>query len=652
MKIIVSKVPEIINKQVGKYLILNEISRGGMGIIYLGKHVTLNRYAAVKMLFPHLAGELNFVKRFMEEMNAMSKLKHPNIVDIYDYEEAFKTYFIVMEVVVGRSLESLMKDSGPIQAEPAGMIIRQVLKALDCAHSNGILHRDIKPSNIMITTQGFVKVLDFGIAKIIGGENLTQTGFMVGTPQYISPEQAQGEPVVQASDLYSVSVVLFQLLTGQPPFVSNTPVGVIMAHIKETPPKLRKLNPNIPAALEKFVLKGLEKKPQKRFASAQEMLSALDEILPSSASATLETPETITKKAVMQFEPTKLLESVPGDSSKASPQDTLQHHRFNLKQAIFSIINSLQTIILINTQKLIAIAIIVLIAIGIGWLSISDTGHTLIKDSYISVMSLVSPAPAPTAVPAEPSVFAIPQSETTESGTILGIAFIQIPEGSFTMGEKAGVSDLLDNSPDHQTTLDTYYISKYEITNEQYNMFIQDTGYPSPSSWSNGSFESTTNHQPVTNVTWYDANTYCIWFEKKTGLSKFRLPTEAEWERAASGSGIFPWGNKWNGKNSNVLESGKNTIVNVGSFPGDQSASGLYDLGGNVREWIWDYYSMSAYAIARSNNPEGPEQGERRVIRGGSYRLTYKDSRVKKRDCLEPYEKADDLGFRLVYIPV
>ncbi len=655
-----AKAQNLLNKQVGKYLILNEISRGGMGIIYLGKHATLNRYAAVKMLFPHLAGEINFVKRFREETKAMAKLKHPNIVDLYDYVEAFDTYFIIMEVVVGRSLESMLKESGPMDAEPAIDIIRQILKALESAHEKGVLHRDVKPSNIMVNDQGFVKVLDFGISKIIGGENLTQTGFMVGTPQYISPEQAQGAQVLAASDVYSAAIVLYEILAGQPPFIASTPVGVIMSHIKDAPPKPRKINPNIPPQLEKIILKGLEKKPGKRYASAREMLDALDNFKPSQTGEIpipeeflkdrkeedLAVSETVIARKLESVSTTLLPNTQDDQETRIMPessQETIQAPEadldFTAEQTPIK-----TSITLSKWQKISLFSIGILMVVMGSVLGGTQSGRTLVGNSWNSMVSVFSKAET-VEVKIEASRFAISADIASDRQSILGIKFVKLAACTFMMGAKPGTTGSLDDSPDHEVRLDSFFISKYEITYGQYQMFIMDMNRSLPSSWPENTDQF--QNKPVTSITWVEAYLYCKWLSSKTGL-KFRLPTEAEWERAAYSSGIYPWGDRYKSKMANTSDSGQNSPVDVGTFSDDRSLAGVCDMGGNVREWIQDYYSMSVYATSKNDNPSGPSTGSKRVLRGGSFKRNYKDARVTRRDSHNPHKSADDIGFRIV----
>lgn len=641
------KGPNLINKQVGKYLIINEISRGGMGIVYLGQHVTLNRYAAVKMLFPHLAAESSFVKRFREEMNAMSKVKHPNIVDIYDYEEANGTYFIIMEVVVGRPLDFLLKEFGPMALQPAAAIIRQVLAAIGYAHEKNILHRDIKPSNIIIDENGNVKVLDFGIAKIIGGENLTQTGFMVGSPHYISPEQAQGEPVVRASDLYSIAVVLFQMLTGRPPFEAETPVGVVMAHIRNEPPKPSSLNPNIPPELEKFVLKCLEKRPERRYQNAKEMQAALDAVIASSPQTSDITDQNMAKRAFTQSDPTMFLDSADKTLVDMARCDPIEAEAAKQRKANRPSIGSrIAVMFRWLTWQHAAIGVLVLGIVGIGiWLKSSASGQRLIE----STLKLTASKPVPTPQPATMDLTAydiIPRDLPDKFGVILGIEFELIPSGKFVMGVQKSTG-ALDDTPAQEIHLDRYMISRHEITNRQYELFIRETGYAPPDNWKAGSCDVEQLDHPVNRVSWYDADMFCKWLSRKTGVT-FRLPSEAEWERAANSGGKFPWGDRWSGANSNTLEAGKNAPLPVGTLQTDKSSSGIFDMGGNLREWINDFYSMSAYASMQPRNPVGPNQTDKRVIRGGAFNLPYVDARVTRRDSSAATLRDENLGFRIV----
>lgn len=247
-----------------------------MADVFLARDVLLDRPVAVKVLFPQFAAEPTFVERFRREAQAAANLNHPSIVAVYDWGEHDNTYFIVMEFVDGRSLADVLRAEGTLHPDRAAEICTDVAAALGFAHRNGTVHRDVKPGNILITPEGQVKVTDFGIARAFGGgDELTQTGSVMGTATYFSPEQAQGKNVDPRSDLYSLGVVLFEMVTGQPPFVGDSPVAIAYKHVQEAPPRPTSLNPAIPKPLESVIARLLAKNPAQRYPSAEEVRSDL-----------------------------------------------------------------------------------------------------------------------------------------------------------------------------------------------------------------------------------------------------------------------------------------------------------------------------------------------------------------------------------------
>src|SRR5919199_421699 len=261
----------------GRYRIMRKLGTGGMANVYLAEDQELGRRVAIKILNDRHAGDDQFVERFRREAKNAAGLSHPNIVSIYDRGEAEGTYYIAMEYLDGRSLKELIVSRGPAPIPLAIDYARQILNALRFAHRNGIVHRDIKPHNVLVDGEGRVKVTDFGIARA-GASQMTEEGSIIGTAQYLSPEQARGTRVDQTSDLYSLGIVLYELLTGTVPFTGDTPVEIAMRHLSAVPERPSARRPEVPHDLDMVVLRALAKDPADRYQSAEEMDRDLERV--------------------------------------------------------------------------------------------------------------------------------------------------------------------------------------------------------------------------------------------------------------------------------------------------------------------------------------------------------------------------------------
>lgn len=272
-----SSVHFLVGKTLGKYEVLEHIGHGGMAEVYKGQHVRLDRPVAIKILHPFLADEEGFVVRFQREARIVATLRHPNIMQVFDfdYNEELNIYYMVMEFIDGPTLKSMMMEKGQLPVAEAVRIGAAIADAMDYAHRRDMVHRDIKPANVMFTSEGEPVLTDFGIAKMMSLSGLTASGAMIGTPAYMAPEVGLGKEGAAAADIYSLGVVLYQMVTGQLPFESDNPMNMVMQHINDAPPLPAQLNPDLPSPLEVVILRTLNKKPEERFVDASALASAL-----------------------------------------------------------------------------------------------------------------------------------------------------------------------------------------------------------------------------------------------------------------------------------------------------------------------------------------------------------------------------------------
>ncbi len=257
-----------------RYRIIKKIASGGMADVFLGDDLKLNRKVAIKILAANYAGDKNFVARFKSEAQILARLNHPNIVQVYDWGEFNSSYFICMEYVEGESLKEIIEKKGPMPPETVVDYAIQISNALLMAHKNNLIHRDIKPQNILVTTEGKVKVTDFGIAKSLATD-ITKTLNIMGTVHYISPEQARGEILDHRTDIYSMGIVLYEMLTADVPFRGGSSIDISLKHINERPLKPSELMENIPEKLEKIIMHCLEKNPMDRYPTVRELTGDL-----------------------------------------------------------------------------------------------------------------------------------------------------------------------------------------------------------------------------------------------------------------------------------------------------------------------------------------------------------------------------------------
>ena len=272
----------LVGSRLGKYELHSEIGRGGMGAVYKGYDPQLDRFVAVKVLAPHLAWEQEFVERFLREARAVARLNHPSIVVIHDVGQEGGWYYYAMEYLEGQTLTEIIEERGPLSVGQTVTVLGPLADALDYAHAQGLVHRDIKPGNIIVGPETSATLTDFGIARAVNETRLTQTGSIVGTPEYMSPEQARGSGVDKCSDQYALAVVAYEMLAGHVPFQAKSTPALLHKLTYQPPPWLRKARPNLPVATERALEKALAKEPRRRYESCVAFVSALERSAPTS----------------------------------------------------------------------------------------------------------------------------------------------------------------------------------------------------------------------------------------------------------------------------------------------------------------------------------------------------------------------------------
>jgi eukaryotic-like serine/threonine-protein kinase len=643
----------------GRYQVEALLGQGGMAGVYQATDPNLKRTVAIKLIHAHLADDPSFVRRFEEEAAAVARLRHPNIVQVFDFDHDGSLYYMVLEFVPGETLQARLKTlSATGQRLPIDEtlnIMAKVCDAVGYAHQRGMIHRDLKPANVMLM-QGQPILMDFGIAKIMGGTQHTATGAIVGTAAYMSPEQVQGAPLDPRSDLYSLGVMLFEMAVGHPPFEGDSAMTIMLKHIQQPVPNLRVSAGEVPERLVAVIEKALAKNPDERFQTGEAMAAALRAI--QSGEAEVSDVQSRINTFLEELQSTGSVSSVqatvrpgtnrtptggaerdrtmlqsPGTEVQPRPSPSASASGTMVQPPPTSVMSPPKTGAQAQPEKkrglplglLIALIIFgVICLVGVVGASIlaatgglgafGGAGKSSATPTLGSSLATETATPPETEATASPSPSETPTLEPTATAVPLPTGMILIPAGTFNMGSAEGGPE---EAPVHSVTLDAFLIDQYEVTNARYQKCVEAGTCKPP--LAAGSFTRTNYYSnpafadfPVIQVTWDQAATFCAWEEGK------RLPTEAEWEYAARGTDgrRFPWGNDFDPSLTTVNEP--DTAV-VGKYPGGASPFGVSDLAGNILEWVADWYDGNYYVQSVSHNPTGPEIGTRRVLRGGSF---------------------------------
>ena len=558
--------PEWLGKTIGRVRIEKLLVRGGIAEVYLGTHLTLERPVAVKFLHSSVEEEPSLLERFQREAKVVAGLRHPNIVQIYDLDTTAGYPYLVMEYLKGPTLATYLlyqrERKKRLRSDKVAGLLKGLTSALDYAHEQGVIHRDIKPGNIMLHNKtdeipldqplpDDVEpiVTDFGLVRLVNTISQTASSIVGGTPAYMSPEQARGDLVDHRTDIYSLGVVLYEMLAGRVPFEGDSAVAVLHMHIHTRPPAI----PGIPARLQAVLDRALLKSPDDRYQTSQTMAidfyQAIGMAVPSEI---VRTPHPVSPEPIESPVPTE-----PDALPKSEKRTELQPRP---KPA--------------NSRAWIGIGVLSLVC-----LSLLAFGLWRLLPSFLQPAVKPSPVIPPTAVSPLPSEIPnLPESQ----------GMVEVTGGTYEVGLSA--TDEYHIAP-QTLSLNTFWIDQYQTTNAQYEKYVTETGSPPPEIW-----PGEADH-PVRGTTWDQALAYCTWMKK-------RLPSEAEWEAAGRGSGtppqLYPWGNDATAGGQTANLPDQDTYA-VGTISFNQSPFGAFDMVGNVWEWVGEPYTddQQGYKVLR-----------------------------------------------------
>ncbi len=602
---------EILNK---RYRIVSLLAEGSHGAVYWAWDQVDERDVAIK---EYLDPSIETQKRFRAEARRLIRLEHeqlPAVIDHFALESVGQ--YLVFQYIDGVDLQSLLDQYGPLPSDLIISWLQSACKPLSYLHEKGQLHLNIKPANIRLTPSGKIYLVDSGLPGL---------GLRTGTSGYLPPEQQAQIDALPESDIYSMGATLYTLLTAQePPDALRRESGLV-----DLIPA-REVNPNIEPYLSIVAMRAMSLRTDSRYESVEEFSKGLER--PSGRPV----PEITHPRRTAEHQ------------TLSSPPRILVRTRKQMEQRTIWALAAL-------------LVIVIVVGVGFGIMNLNlqnvneEEATATVESAVISALTAIAPSPTPLPIPTEPPT---PTPEPFISDT--GARMLFMPAGVFRMGDDDGETD---EKPAHLLRLDPYFIDETEVTNDQYALCVEDgvCGPPRqlgatyhPAYYGDPAYDD----YPVLFVNWYDAETFCQW-------RGARLPTEAEWEKAAGFDPAqtlklrYPWGDAFDGTKLNFCDSncprdnrsgnvndGHQDTAPVGSYPDGRSPIGLYDMAGNVMEWVNDWYDPRYYRSSVDINPLGPLEGEFKTLRGGSWLSDEEDLIITTRGSYDPTVARANLGFR------
>jgi eukaryotic-like serine/threonine-protein kinase len=536
-----------LGKVIGRVRIEKLLARGGMAEVYLGTHLTLERPVAVKLLQSHIEEEPDLLERFHREAKVVAGLRHSNIVQIFDFDTVDGHPYIVMEYLRGPTLATYLRSmhdkNERIPLPKVARLLNGLTAALDYAHGQGVIHRDIKPGNIMLQTKTGefpldqplaedvdIILTDFGLVRIAHATTHTAIGTVSGTPAYMSPEQARGDKTDHRTDIYSLGIVLYEMLAGRVPFEADSQLSVIYMHINNPPPPI----PGISEEIQAIIDRALAKDPNDRYQRSGEMAADFFRSL----------------KIERRSESAQETQVVPPEvhDTPAVPAQKRKPARSRTWLGVG------------------AFSFVCLLVLGAGAWGVASFLPSRARATATVPATVTAGAPSPT-MPVPVTGALLPAAD----------GMVKVTADTYEVG--LSPADPYHSAP-QQVALKEFWIDQYQVTNDQYAKFMQQTGTPAPVVWPGD------QDHPVRGVSWEQAAAYCSWLNK-------RLPTEAEWEASGRGTGteprLYPWGNDPTASGQTSGFPDEDTYA-VGTLSFNKSPFGVFDLVGNVWEWVGEPY--------------------------------------------------------------